>query len=350
MSKEFLGIETALNILRRDKKVSTSDCVEVNTNSAEKKLFSRGVFKKINLMYTIDLQSENHEINNVIFYNSSKGRKPAEIKLISNFYINNISNDNEKFQQDYILRYQYIKANDALIEKELKKLIIKNLEYEEYEMIAIDSCNNIVSDENTLLINEAIIDNKQIAIYTHRKDQISPLKLYFYNGYWYLAFLTKNGYCKSRTFDSIKHIEMLDESIIHSKELMQKFRSYKWDAYGHEKSDKKCTIVLKIDEKYIFNYFLRKKFHATQQEFLEYENKNGFFVVFKFNIYEEIGPTILSWIDVITIYDIICENDKEDSFINSLHHSIKDFITKNEHKQYFKRFFDHADKFESFKN
>lgn len=236
-------------------------------------------------------------------------------------------------RKDLYLRFQYIKTNREKIEErtDILDLISTNIQ----DAISdIDSFKTIEKDEKVKIINKSVLENKKLIISSKNKErEITPLKIYYANGYWYFASLRDDASPFWIRIDNIIKIELSEKKIEISRKELEKNRNYQWDAFGNEKSEKRCTIILQLDNEHSYKFFKLKKYKIQQKEFIE---NGSFFVEFKFNYDWEIKPLLFQWLNVITIVDIDCTDNKENEFLESLTESLKFFIEKDAHKSFFK--------------
>ncbi|MEA3554165.1 MAG: WYL domain-containing protein [Campylobacterota bacterium] len=284
-------------------------------------------FKAIELMY-------NFQIDSLIKSNELILKKRGYLLFNSQGYRLFLSNNKKIAKRDLVLRYQYVISKDELIKEHLLSLIINNIED---SLTAIDSFKRIEKEPTVKKINEAILEDKQIKIFTENHEHIvNPLKLYYDNGFCYLAALKED----ERTWwiniiNSIKSLEILHSNITYSRDILNKYRKLQFDAFGDENKEREYRIILELVDECQYNYFKNKRYKVTQRLAPE---EGKLCVEFKFNYIWEIQPLILGWLDVVTIkkieyikkdatYDEKLE--KEQEFYKKIAENMNEFIDKN---------------------
>lgn len=242
-----------------------------------------------------------------------------------------LNNSNIK-RKDLLLRFKYIKtnANRTQEKTDLLDLIDTNIQD---SLSDINTFKSIEKDSKVEIINKAILENKKLLVSKNHDQIVNPLKIYFDNGYWYLAALKDDENSYRIRIDNINKIKLLESNILIKKEILEKNRLMKWDAFGNENSEKKCTIILELDDEKTYKYFKLKKYKIQQKEFIK---EGKYYVEFKFNYDWEIKPLLFQWIDVITIIDLDCGSSEEDTeFLQSFYNSSKEFFSRKEHEPFF---------------
>jgi predicted DNA-binding transcriptional regulator YafY len=133
-----------------------------------------------------------------------------------------------------------------------------------------------------------------------RPYKLCPLRIVFYDGFWYLLCLhhQKDCFLKFR-LEKIKNVEVLyEESFVEPEDLDQQLKE-SVNIWFSEKRDKKIT--LKIDKE-VASFFKQRKYFPLQK--IKKQNKDGSLLIeTKASEYMEVAPTILHWIPYVTVVE-----------------------------------------------
>ncbi|MDD5644108.1 MAG: WYL domain-containing protein [bacterium] len=148
-------------------------------------------------------------------------------------------------------------------------------------------------------LKTAINDEKKVNIeYLPDREtkeyEVSPVKLAFYEGLWYLLAYVKAGELMKFRLDFINKVTLLDEYF----EMPQNLKTILDESVNiwfTEKRDKKVTF--KVDEE-AARYFRYGKYFPLQK--VKPEKDGTAIIETKVGIYEEIIPAMLSWISHIS--------------------------------------------------
>lgn len=155
-------------------------------------------------------------------------------------------------------------------------------------------------------LEQAIDDNKKIIVRyktleTEKEEdfKLRPLKIIFYDGFWYLLSQTEDRNCLPKfRLENIKKVKVLDE-YFEPPENLKTILDESVNIWFTEKRDKK--VVLKVN-KDAAKYF-RQKIYLPLQKIAK-ENKDGSLAVECWvNNYNEVIPTILRWIQYVYIIE-----------------------------------------------
>ena len=169
--------------------------------------------------------------------------------------------------------------------------------------VKLQSC---VHDKENIIIKtveKAIESNKKIVVKYKSKDGIkeyglSPLKLVFYDGFWYvLAFSVSKQIFKKFRLDYIKSAKLLTEQFTppeNIKALLDESINIWFSS-----TDKLIDVKLKISIESA-SYFKERKYFPYQKSIKE--NKDGSLIILtKVSCFQEILPTLKKWIPHIIV-------------------------------------------------
>lgn len=148
-------------------------------------------------------------------------------------------------------------------------------------------------------LKSAINEEKKVRIeYSSGKEtkeyEVSPVKLAFYEGLWYLLAYVKAGELMKFRLDFINKVTLLDEYFEMPRNL-KTILDESVNIWFTEKRDKKVTF--RVDEE-AAKYFKYGKYFPLQKVRLEKDSTA--IIETKVGIYEEIIPAMLSWISHIS--------------------------------------------------
>jgi predicted DNA-binding transcriptional regulator YafY len=214
------------------------------------------------------------------------------------------------------------KKFEESFQKILKKVIQKEYEFPFYAKIP-ESANlkeNYPFLEN---LEEAICENQKVKI-KYQKDQeiktftICPLKLIYYDGFWYLlSQIESKGWLLKFRLENIKEVELLDEYFVEPENLKTMLEQ-SMNIWFSEK--KKNKVLLKIDKE-VAPFFKQRKYFPYQK--IIKENKDSSLIIeAKVSDYMEAIPTILGWIPHISVI-------KPKEMKEQIKERISNYINKN---------------------
>lgn len=155
-------------------------------------------------------------------------------------------------------------------------------------------------------LEQAIDDNQKImvrykALEAEKEEdfKLCPLKIIFYDGFWYLLSQTDDKNCLPKfRLENIKKVKRLDE-YFESPENLMTILDESVNIWFSEKRDKR--VVLKVN-KDAAKYFRQRIYLPLQK--IATENKDGSMIVECWvNNYNEVIPTILRWIQYVYIIE-----------------------------------------------
>jgi len=187
--------------------------------------------------------------------------------------------------------------------KILKKVIQKEYEFPFYAKIP-ETANLKENFPFLEDLEEAICENQKVKI-KYQKDQeiktftICPLKLIYYDGFWYLLSQIENtGWILKFRLENIKEVELLDNYFVEPKNLKTMLEQ-SMNIWFSEK--KKNKLLLKIDKE-VASFFKQRKYFPYQK--IIKENKdNSLIIESKVSDYMEAIPTILGWLPHISVIE-----------------------------------------------
>jgi len=170
----------------------------------------------------------------------------------------------------------------------------------------------------TKTIEKAVNDCEKVYINYERgkpnDDPISPLKIVWYDGYWYLLALGHKGILLKLRLEKIKEAKLTGK-FFKKPAGLEKTLEESSSIWFEGKRDK--LVKMRISE-YAMKYFKSKNYFPKQKIVQSLKNGEGILECFIAK-YEEITPTILSWIPHIKVIkpkelvDII--NQKIDEYL-----------------------------------
>ncbi|MDR1942159.1 MAG: WYL domain-containing protein [Endomicrobium sp.] len=166
--------------------------------------------------------------------------------------------------------------------------------------VKIHKGNRYVANEITKAIEKAVNEREKIYItYEGGKANsapVCPLKIVWFDGYWYLLALGHRGTLLKLRLEKIKHAQSSGKYFKRPANFERSLDDGT-SIWFERKRDKK--IVLNISQ-YASKYFKDKKHFPKQKAVKSLKNGSSIIECFA-NKYEEIIPTILSWIPHITV-------------------------------------------------
>ncbi len=167
-------------------------------------------------------------------------------------------------------------------------------------------------------LDEAVDSSSKVSMqYEDHKGKkseliVSPLKLIFYDGFWYLLCLRddKGGVIKLR-FDNIKGVKTLDEHYEKSKNV-KTMLDQSVNVWFSENRARK--VILEIDPS-VAQYFKRKIYFPLQKIVKEHKNGRLTLETKVSSQFMEIIPTIHQWIPMIKIVSPVELKEKVKSLI-----------------------------------
>jgi len=193
----------------------------------------------------------------------------------------------------------------------LKKVIHDNDKANYYikmpKRLKVDVCNN--SHER---IEEAIKKHNKIKILYKKVNNneeknyiLSPLKIIYYDGYWYLLGLNENRLLVKFRFENIKEVDILVDKYDPLANL-QTILDESVNIYFTNKRD--IDVVLRV-EKEISTYFEEKEIFPMQK-FIKKNEDLSIIIETKIGNSMEIIPVIFKWLPFIKVIEPHWLNDE----------------------------------------
>lgn len=125
---------------------------------------------------------------------------------------------------------------------------------------------------------------------------LSPLKIVWFNGFWYLLAYGKDETILKLRLDKIKSAKILDETFIRPAKI-EKILEDSSSIWFEE--NRTVNVCLKVDGE-VSKYFKQRQYFPKQKN-LKTEKDGSLLVQCSVGKFEEILPTILEWIPHITV-------------------------------------------------
>jgi len=203
-------------------------------------------------------------------------------------------------------------------EKSFKSLLARILTSELASPYFVKLSDGVKLKEDFKFIDQlekSISQSKKIKVYYKRmsdneeKDYLlSPLKIVFYDGFWYLAALTYNNNLVKFRIDNITGVKPTTEKFDPPENLKEMLENSVSIFFSNEK---KTKAVLSVDRE-VADYFRKKKIFPDQK--IIEEKKDGTIIIeSKYGVNVEIMPLIQHWMPYIKVIEPVdlAENVRE---------------------------------------
>ncbi len=145
---------------------------------------------------------------------------------------------------------------------------------------------------------ESAVKNKQFLkiVYKNSVYQIRPLKLAWFEGFWYLLALTAKDALFKFRLEKIEKAEIINKNFSYNENI-NKILKESTNIWFEEKREEKVTLSVAAE---VAAYFKHKTYFPLQK--IERENKDGsLLLTCHIAKYAEIMPQILHWIPWIKV-------------------------------------------------
>lgn len=159
-----------------------------------------------------------------------------------------------------------------------------------------------LDDSHSKLIEKAIKKQEKLTIVYDKSKlsgrDISPLKIAWFDGFWYLLALGKDDVILKLRLDKIKELKPTGVSFKRPKKI-EKILEESASVWFEDKRDKRVQLLIDPEAAPYFE----KKEYFPKQKVVKKSAKDGLVLECFTGKYEEILPTILAWLPHIMVQE-----------------------------------------------
>lgn len=235
------------------------------------------------------------------------GKPTGKYRFFNDFNMKKLKITNEEITLLVVL-YEFTKKLKNKFNESFQSILNKVISESGKDFYYVKISNGMEISKNNPFIDDiekAIQQKRKIRLkYLKLNDQkeftykIIPLKILFFDGFWYLAGITEtNKYLIKYRIDNIKSLEVLEETFddsINIKSLLDNSVNVFFP------KERNITVRLKID-KQVSSYFKKKNIFPEQK--IIKDNNDGLIIETKINQFIEIVHIICQWIPYISVIE-----------------------------------------------